>query len=219
MDQDPWIRGWDILMQPIFIAVMLGWVFCFLVGSIPFAVIAMAGSGVDIRKVGSGNPGFNNVLRVSRGRAVLTLIGDMGKGVLAVGLALYAWPVAGLALDRATLGWVFGMAAILGHCYSPFLKFNGGKGVATSGGVMLILYPVWAAAALVYFALARVALAKLKWREAGATASMSTWALFTLLMFFAVGRREAALAALITIFLGWRHKKNFHNLFARGAQR
>src|SRR6266567_7393255 len=65
---------------------------CFLIGSIPFAVVSMTGSGVDIRKVGSGNPGFNNVLRVSSRRAVVALVGDMGKGALAVWLVLYAWP-------------------------------------------------------------------------------------------------------------------------------
>src|SRR5947209_14960318 len=65
---------------------------CFLMGSIPFAVVSMTGSGVDIRKVGSGNPGFNNVLRVSSRRAVVALAGDMGKGALAVWLVLYAWP-------------------------------------------------------------------------------------------------------------------------------
>jgi glycerol-3-phosphate acyltransferase PlsY len=201
-------------MQPIVSAVALRLAACFLLGSIPFAVIAMAGSGVDIRQVGSGNPGFNNVLRVSKWRAVLTLIGDMGKGALAVWLALYARPVADPALGRGTLGWMFGFAAVLGHCYSPFLKFNGGKGIATSGGVMLVLHPVWAAVALIYFALARVTLAKLKWREAGATASMSAWLLFIFLMFFAVGRTDAAYAALMTVFLGWRHKKNIRNLFA-----
>jgi acyl phosphate:glycerol-3-phosphate acyltransferase len=57
---------------------------CFALGAIPFAVISMAGTGIDIRKVGSGNPGFNNVLRLSKGRAAAALLGDMGKGYLAV---------------------------------------------------------------------------------------------------------------------------------------
>src|SRR5579863_6035045 len=121
---------------------------CFLIGSIPFAVLAMAGSGIDIRKVGSGNPGFNNVLRVSKSRAVVALIGDMGKGYLAVWLVLRLWPVQSAPhwLDAMSLGWLYGFAAVLGHCYSPLLRFNGGKGVATSAGVMLMLYPPWALA-------------------------------------------------------------------------
>src|SRR6516225_6058219 len=111
---------------------------CFAIGSIPFAVIAMLGSGIDIRKVGSGNPGFNNVLRVSKGRAVMALIGDMGKGYLAVWLVYRLFHLPG---NDISMGWLYGFAAVVGHCYSPFLRFSGGKGIATSGGVMLVLYP------------------------------------------------------------------------------
>ncbi len=188
---------------------------CFALGSIPFAMIAMLGSRIDIRKVGSGNPGFNNVLRVSKARAVVALIGDMGKGALAVWLVLRVWPVTtALAADTIALGWLFGFAAVLGHCYSPFLKFNGGKGIATSGGVMLVLYPMWAAVALFYFAIFRVASGRMKWREAGATASLTTWFLFVILMLVFVGARDATYAALMTLFLAWRHKKNLQNLLA-----
>lgn len=200
-------------MQLITMNLIVRIIICFIIGSIPFAVISMSGTGVDIRQVGSGNPGFNNVLRVSKWRAVLTLAGDMGKGMIAVWLVLDAWPLHGMVSGRVALGWLFGFAAILGHCYSPFLKFKGGKGVATSGGVMLMLYPVWAAGALVYFALARITFGKLRWREAGATASITAWALFTILMFFGVGKTDAAYAAIMTLFLAWRHKKNFQNLF------
>lgn len=182
--------------------------FCFTLGSIPFAVLAMWGSGVDIRKVGSGNPGFNNVLRVSKTRALLALIGDMGKGVLAVWLVLHVKNPS----DGVVLGWVCGFAAVLGHCYSPFLKFHGGKGVATSGGVMLFLYPIWGAVALAYFTAARIAAGKLKWREAGMIASLTTWLLFVLLMLMFVGREHAIFAAIMALFLAWRHKKNFLNL-------
>ena len=211
---------------------------CFLIGSRPFAVVSMTGSGVDIRKVGSGNPGFNNVLRVSSRRAVVALVGDMGKGALALWLVLYVWPAhlpqaawahgawAGVAWAAGhpvfaahpvfpagiALGWSYGLAAVLGHCFSPFLKFNGGKGIATSGGVMLVLYPVWAVIALAYFTAARIAGGKLNWREAGTVASLTTWVLFVLLMLFFVGRLDAACAAVMLSFLTWRHKKNLRNL-------
>jgi acyl phosphate:glycerol-3-phosphate acyltransferase len=188
--------------------------FCFLLGSVPFAVLSMMGTGIDIRKVGSGNPGFNNVLRVNKARAVLTLAGDMGKGLVAVWVALHVGPGAPSPFNPVTMGWIFGFAAILGHCYSPFLGFNGGKGIATSGGVMLVLYPMWAALALVYFAVTRIALGKLKWHEAGATASLSTWVLFTILVFIFSGRLDGLFAALMTIFLGWRHKNNLRKLLS-----
>ena len=179
---------------------------CFLLGSIPFAVLAMLGSGIDIRRVGSGNPGFNNVLRVSKPRAILALIGDMGKGVLAVWLFHKTG-------DSLTLGWLYGFAAVLGHCYSPFLKFNGGKGIATSGGVMLVFYPKLAALALLVFAVIRVTGGRLKWREAGTIASMSTWAIFALVIFFFVSPQEGIYAGVMTLILALRHKKNFKNLF------
>jgi acyl phosphate:glycerol-3-phosphate acyltransferase len=183
---------------------------CFAIGSIPFAVISMLGTGIDIRKVGSGNPGFNNVLRVSKGRAVLALIGDVGKGYLALWLVYRLFHLPG---DGIGMGWLYGFAAVLGHCYSPFLKFNGGKGIATSGGVMLVLYPVWAATALTYFTVARITFGKLHWREAGTGASLTTWSLFTVLMFFFVGRPDALWSLLMTLFLTWRHKANLRRIF------
>lgn len=187
---------------------------CFGFGSIPFAVLAMLGSGIDIRQIGSGNPGFNNVLRVSNWRAALTLTGDVGKGSFALWLVLRAWPAqSGSQIDPVALGWLYGLAAVLGHCYSPFLKFNGGKGIATSGGAMLVLYPIWAAIALGFFAIVRITASRLKWAESGMVASLTTWALLTLLMLVFVGSRDATYAAIMTLVLAWRHKRNFQNLW------
>jgi len=191
-------------IEPAFIARLA---ICFFAGSIPFAVLAMLGSGIDIRRVGSGNPGFNNVLRVNKWRAVLTLAGDLGKGFLAVWFCLRPG-------DGLLAGWLYGFAAVLGHCYSPFLKFNGGKGVATSAGVMLVLYPRWAAIALLLFTIVRIAGSRRKWKEAGAIGSLSAWMAFTLSMLLFVGSRDALLAAVMTMFLAWRHRKNFQNLLA-----
>lgn len=191
--------------------VILGLVVSFILGSIPFAVLAMLGTGIDIRRVGSGNPGFNNVLRVSKPRAVVALIGDTGKGFLAVWLFYRFFYNGG---DRFALGWLCGFAVVLGHCYSPFLKFNGGKGIATSTGVMLVLYPFWAAIAVLPYIILRVVGSKLKWKEPGAIASISSWVFFALLVGVFVGRWDAAYAALMTLLLVWRHKKNFQILFA-----
>ncbi|HUY12264.1 MAG TPA: glycerol-3-phosphate acyltransferase [Terriglobia bacterium] len=189
-------------------------VICFLLGSIPFAVLSMVGSGVDIRKIGSGNPGFNNVLRVSKGRAMIALIGDMGKGLLALWIVLRVWPMVlphGIGAGVAA-GWLFGFVTVLGHCYSPFLKFSGGKGIATSAGVMLMLYPEWAAVGLIFFVILRMTGSKWKWREAGALASLATWILFVILMLIFVGKMDALYAATMTLFLVYRHQKNIRNL-------
>ena len=190
--------------------VILQAIICFLSGSIPFAVIAMWGSGVDIRKVGSGNPGFNNVLRVNKPRAVLTLIGDMAKAY--VPMWFFFDPVA----DPASEGWLYAFAAVFGHCYSPFLKFNGGKGIATSAGAMLRLFPMWAVVGLTFFALVRVAGSRLKMPEAGATASVGTWVFFTVVLFLDESQFSSRCALLMTVFLGWRHKSNFQRLIGKG---
>jgi len=183
----------------------------FAAGSIPFAVLAMCGSGLDIRNIGSGNPGFNNVLRVNKGRALLTLAGDLLKGYAPVAIFYQAGG------DPFFHGWLLGFAAVFGHCYSPFLKFNGGKGVATSAGVMLRLYPVLAAAGLAFFVLVRVVGSRFRVPEAGAIASIATWCFFAMLMSFYLDSFAVRMALMMTLFLAWRHKSNIHNCLSRAA--
>jgi len=178
---------------------------CFCIGSIPFAVIAMTGSGIDIRKVGSGNPGFNNVLRVSKRRAIICLVGDVGKGIAAVSLF---WQPG----DPWQWAWWMGIAVVLGHCYSPFLKFRGGKGIATSAGVMLVLYPKLAWPCIVTYVVGRIVGAKLKIPEAGALSSLSSWALFAILVASFEGSAPAAYAAALFAFVTWRHRDNLARL-------
>jgi glycerol-3-phosphate acyltransferase PlsY len=108
----------------------------YLLGSIPFGVaVARLAGNVDLRRVGSGNIGATNVLRsVGKGAAVLTLLGDIGKGALAVGLARAAG-VAPPVLAAVAL------AAVLGHLLPVWVGFRGGKGVATTLGVILAAMP------------------------------------------------------------------------------
>ena len=124
--------------------------FGYLLGSIPFGLIfaKLAGLG-DIRKIGSGNIGATNVLRSGRkGIAALTLAADMLKGTLAVWLAGRFGP------DPAIIA---GLGAFLGHCFPVWLKFKGGKGVATYVGVLaalawkgaLVFAGVWLATAVI----------------------------------------------------------------------
>ncbi|HLS42091.1 MAG TPA: glycerol-3-phosphate 1-O-acyltransferase PlsY [Paenalcaligenes sp.] len=113
----------------------------YLIGSIPFAVIVSAAMGLqDPRKFGSKNPGATNVLRSGNKKAAaLTLIGDTLKGVLAVCLCLYAVNTWGL---NPGLVGVSALAVFLGHVYPFTLKFKGGKGVATSLGILFALQPL-----------------------------------------------------------------------------
>lgn len=107
----------------------------YLVGSIPFAFLLSRRSGVDLRRVGSGNIGASNVLRTSGVRAaVLAMALDAAKGSLAV---LMAQPLAAGPSTSVAAG----LASILGHVYPLWLRFRGGKGVATAAGVFAVLTP------------------------------------------------------------------------------
>jgi len=168
----------------------------------------MWGTGIDITRFGSGNPGFNNVLRYSKWRAALCLLGDAGKGLAAVWLL-------STAAEGLLMRWGCGMAAIAGHCFTPFLRFQGGKGIATAAGVMLYLYPSDLLPCVLLYILLRVIGAKLAWAERGMIASMSASVLFVALLFWRHGVRPAALGAILLAFVAWRHKKNFQTLAAR----
>jgi glycerol-3-phosphate acyltransferase PlsY len=108
----------------------------YLLGAIPFGIVVSKAMGLpDPRTVGSKNVGFTNVLRVSGKQAgILTLVGDMGKGWV-MGWAAMHW----LTDERFIM--LVALSAILGHIFSPFLNFKGGKGVATALGAVLGLSP------------------------------------------------------------------------------
>ncbi len=116
----------------------------YLIGGIPFGyILAKIFAGVDIKRSGSKSIGATNVLRVVKQKdeklakklAVATVVFDALKGAVLVLLAkLLGFPPA--------VWWMVGILTVLGHCYSPFLKFEGGKGVATGMGVLLVLLPI-----------------------------------------------------------------------------
>jgi glycerol-3-phosphate acyltransferase PlsY len=120
------------------IELLLAWLVGYLLGSIPFGLLLtrLAGKG-DLREIGSGNIGATNVLRSgSKGLAAATLILDALKGTAAVLIAQRLWPA---TESFAAAG------ALLGHLYPVWLRFRGGKGVATLLGVLIVLLPVAAA--------------------------------------------------------------------------
>lgn len=168
----------------------------FLIGSIPFAKVAMLGTGIDITKVGSKNPGFNNVLRVSsKWRAALALIGDISKGYVAV-----------LLLSSAEPSWILGIAAVMGHCWSPFLRFNGGKGVATTVGVLLRLEPLITIFCLPLYVVFRFVGKKVHWRQEGAIASLITMAVISVIV--------GGLAYVLLAIVIFKHMPNLRDIMA-----
>jgi len=117
----------------LFLVILLS----YLIGSIPFSYLFSKLKGQDPRKAGTGNVGASNVLVVAGPMAaILAMVGDIAKGIIAIQLARYVnLSDGGIALC--------GLAAIAGHDFSVFLKFSGGKGVATTGGVLLALGPLF----------------------------------------------------------------------------
>jgi glycerol-3-phosphate acyltransferase PlsY len=122
----------------------------YVIGTFPSAVLVARANGVDIRTVGSGNPGASNVARVlgwRKGFWVFAL--DAAKGALAAGL--------GLIVDGREAGYALGAAAVLGHVFPAWQRFRGGKGVATGGGVFAVLSPiVFVALVGAWFAVSRL---------------------------------------------------------------
>jgi len=178
----------------------------YLIGAIAFAKVAMLGTGIDITKVGSGNPGFNNVLRVaSKWRAAIALLGDISKGYVALLLL-------GGGETPAMTAWGIGIAAVAGHCWSPFLKFNGGKGVATTVGVLLFLEPWITLACLPLYPILRLLGRKLHWQQEGALASLSTMFVISSLVFGLKGMDRGIFAYLMFVIVLVRHAPNLREL-------
>jgi glycerol-3-phosphate acyltransferase PlsY len=124
---------------------LLAVVFGYLIGSVPFAQLLSRRRGIDLRRVGSGNVGASNVLRTSGVRwAVLAMCLDSCKGALAVLVAERLAPSLGTPVAA-------GVASVIGHVFPPWLRFRGGKGVATAAGVFAVVTPGALAAACAVF--------------------------------------------------------------------
>jgi len=190
-------------------ALVLKLLVAFAAGSLPFAAIAVWGTGIDITKAGSGNPGFNNVWRVSSfGRGLFTLIGDLSKGAVALA-------VLSSAMDPDWFQWSLGLAAVAGHCWTPFLGFNGGKGVATMAGVLLFLEPWITGPSLLLYPTLRFFGRRMGWAQEGAVSSMTTMGVITAAVFWLRGPATGvfALAGLGIVVL--RHAPNIRQILSR----
>ena len=174
----------------------------YFLGSVSFGYVIGKISGKDVRKTGSGNVGATNVMRAAGKTAgIITLVLDTAKGYVAVLLAeQFAGP-------NELLPLLCGGAALLGHCFPIFLKFRGGKGVATSLGVFLRLAPFYAVFALGVFLLV---LALTRFVSAGSIIGIAT-------MPIAFGIRGAStervlLASGIAMLIIAKHRKNIARL-------
>ncbi len=181
----------------------------YLLGSIPFGLIlGKLFGGTDVRGSGSGNIGAANVARVvGAGAGVLTLLLDAAKGSLAVWLAE--------RLANASAAWMMaaGAAALLGHCFPVWLRFKGGKGVATAAGIYAVICPLAALFAIVLF-LFVVAF----WRYVSLGSIAAVAAMPLLLYFFWAPPHALPLSVtidtfLIAVVIVWKHDANLQRLW------
>lgn len=183
--------------------VILWAVLGYLLGSIPFGVLITKALGLgDLRQIGSGNIGATNVLRTGNKRAAAaTLILDGGKGAAAVLLAR-AFGADDIAVQVA------GLAAFAGHCFPVWLKFKGGKGVATFLGLMLALsWPIGLLCCLTWLAAAAVS----RISSVGALAASAGGPVWMILL----GRTDMVVTGvLLAALIWWRHSANLARLRA-----
>ena len=184
------------------LSVIAAFVFAYLCGSIPFGILLTRLTGApDLRTIGSGNIGATNVLRTGRkGLAAATLLGDMLKGTVAVILAGYfAGPNGAMAA---------GLGAFLGHLFPVWLKFRGGKGVATYIGILLGLF--WPAALLFCAVWLLVAVITRYSSLSALVASVAA----PIFLWWLGHAALAALFALLTLLVFYAHRGNIGRLLA-----
>lgn len=177
--------------------------FAYLLGSVPTGFLLGRFSGVDVRRAGSGNVGATNVARVvGKKQGLLTLLGDAAKGFVPVYLSVH------LGFDPTVTG-LAALAVFSGHLYPLFLKFQGGKGVATALGIFLSLAPM--ATVVVVFVFAFVAMASrmisLGSLVAAGFAPIAFW-------FFSYPPFLVWLSLLIGLLIILRHRENIQRLIS-----
>jgi len=188
-------------------SVLLALLVAYLFGSIPAGVLVARTYGVDIRKVGSGNIGATNVLRaLGPGPALMVAFFDVFKGGVAVLIAR------AVGIEGPLLGGV-ALAAVLGHNYSLFLGFRGGKGVATSFGTLLFLDPILA---LWTFPIGVSVMLLTRYVSAGSM----TGGVAAMVLALALSRPlwEVVTVGLMALLIFWTHRENLKRLQA-GTER
>jgi glycerol-3-phosphate acyltransferase PlsY len=182
-------------------------VVAYLLGSIPFSYLVARLKGVDVRRVGSGNVGATNVMR-SAGRAagLAAFVLDFLKGSAATWLAL--------RLAGPTVAAAAAVTAVVGHMFPVWLRFKGGKGVATGAGAFLPVLPVPAVAGLLTFA---VVAGLTRYASVGSIAGASALPVVAFLMRAPAASSWAAMVAAALII--WKHRGNLRRIAAGTEQR
>ena len=195
-------------------------VLAYLLGCIPWAlVLGRLFWKTDVRKHGSGNPGATNAWRVLGWKAGLpVLLLDAAKGAGAAAL-IPLLPLGGVPVDGATLAVLCGLAAVLGHVFPIYLRFRGGKGVATAAGMLVVVAPIPVAIAVGLFGLILIASGMVSLGSI-----LGAWAIPLCVLLLPSSLQPARPAALIAlslvlaVFITMTHRSNIARI-ARGEER
>jgi glycerol-3-phosphate acyltransferase PlsY len=188
----------------------------YLVGSVPFGLLIAKIYGVDnLRGQGSGNIGATNVARVIGfwPAGFLTFLLDALKGLLILAPIRFGWIPEGLVPNSNAFLWSIGLAAMVGHCFSPWLKFNGGKGVATTFGVIALLAPFSGIVGGIVFGLTYLAT-----RVGAAGSLLGLIAAISVHRIFYPFEPAMLVFGLMVFVAVYRHESNLDGLLAKKAE-
>ena len=204
----------------MFFVILILFIVAYLLGSIPFGLIlTKVFTGQNLRKIGSKNIGTTNVLRTgSKTLALVTLLLDMGKGFISAllpyfltrGIDVNADETAAFvgALQSIHIALFLGFGAIIGHCFPAWLKFKGGKGVATTLGVLLAAVPYSGLAAIATWLIVAVTM------RYSSLSALCAFIMAPIVTFFVYGSMPASISVAISILIWMRHKENIKRLLS-----
>jgi glycerol-3-phosphate acyltransferase PlsY len=192
-----------------------------ILGACTNGLIVSKARGIDMRKHGSGNIGATNVLRVvGKEWGYLVFALDALKGLLAVRVAIWiAASISSSAVSPELIGIVAGVACILGHAFPIWLKFRGGKGVATSAGVLLGLMPIAVVSVFLVWLLLFKTTRYVSVASIGAAIALPIFVTLYLRFKMLTGASLLPFSILIAAVVIWRHRSNMQRLFQGKEQR
>jgi glycerol-3-phosphate acyltransferase PlsY len=193
----------------------------YLLGSVPSGLIISRAHGIDIRKHGSRNIGATNVLRVLGKKWGYLVFGlDALKGFGAVRIAFAIAVATGITIaQRELVGIIGGLACILGHAFPAWLRFRGGKGVATSAGVLLGLMPLAVVSVFAIWVILFQFTRYVSVASIGAAATLPVFVFLYLRLHLLTGASLLPFSMLIAGVVVWRHRSNIKRLFHGKEQR
>ena len=209
------------MVDRAFLSYVIGALLGYILGSCPNGLIVSKARGIDVRKHGSGNIGATNVLRVvGKEWGYLVFALDALKGLLAVRVTIWiAASISSSAVSPELIGIVAGVACILGHAFPIWLNFRGGKGVATSAGVLLGLMPIAVVSVFLVWLVLFKTTRYVSVASIGAAIALPIFVTLYLRIKMLTGASLLPFSILIAAVVIWRHRSNMQRLLHGKEQR